>query len=102
LVVGKLSNALREQAAAARGSAWTQAVEKLRSRQMVLEERGTTDRSEPSTRALVSSARDQALLQREDGKRPWLAVVPKGPDDIRRETASERDVRQQIGKHWLF
>ena len=38
LVVGKLSNALREQAAAARGSAWAKAVEKLRSKQMVLQE----------------------------------------------------------------
>jgi hypothetical protein len=77
LVVGKLSNALREQAAAARGSAWAKAVEKLRSKRIALAER-EADRSEPSTRARVSSARDQLLLHRDDGKRPSLAVVPKG------------------------
>jgi hypothetical protein len=44
-VVGKVSIALKEQASAARASAWAKTVEKLRSRQMALKERVATART---------------------------------------------------------
>jgi hypothetical protein len=97
LVVGKLSSALREQAAATRGSAWAKAVEKLRSKQIALTER-EADRSEISTRALVSSARDQLLLRRDDGKRPSLAVVPKGTHRHQEGISTRRNEKDNIAR----
>jgi hypothetical protein len=41
-VVGKVSIALKEKASEARAAAWAKAMEKLRSRQMVIKERAAT------------------------------------------------------------